>query len=240
MGVSVKNKITLGILLLNLLFVAGCSDYQKEFTFTGTVEEIFIEEELLIIKENGEVDEGRKDRNVYEIPVSELERYSIGQKLEITVFSNTTADIWDLDNMKFDIKTVEKEKQPEESIEVSANQTENKDYKARIVNVDTDLEKENGSHFVPEGVNTMAISVKVENVESILFWITENGTGTWAERTLIGYDIDGSDGWSITWEFGDRTFLDYVTIQALGSDGVTQATESINLRSRSAVETEGD
>ena len=29
-----------------------------------------------------------------------------GKKLEITVISNTNDDIWDLDNMKFDIKTV--------------------------------------------------------------------------------------------------------------------------------------
>ncbi|MGG0668053.1 hypothetical protein [Sporosarcina koreensis] len=40
-----KNKITIGFLLLNLLFIAGCSDYQEEFTFTGTVEEILVEEE---------------------------------------------------------------------------------------------------------------------------------------------------------------------------------------------------
>nr|WP_255723491.1 hypothetical protein [Sporosarcina sp. ACRSL] len=103
----VKNIITVGFLLLNLLFIAGCSDYQKEFTFTGTVEELLVEEEMLIIKEYGGVDEGRKDGNVYEIPVDDVDRYSIRQKLEITVFSNTTADIWDLDNMKFDIKTVE-------------------------------------------------------------------------------------------------------------------------------------
>lgn len=101
-----KNKIIVGFLLLNLLFIAGCSDYQEEFTFTGTVEEILIEEEMLIIKEY-DGGEGRKAGNVYEIPVDDVERYSIGQKLEITVFSNTTADVWDLNKMKFDIKTIE-------------------------------------------------------------------------------------------------------------------------------------
>ena len=135
-----------------------------------------------------------------------------------------------------DASTNQEENQREESGEATINQTENRDYEARILKVDTDLEKEHVWHFVPEGVNTMTISVEVENVETILFWITETGTGTWAERTLIGYDIDASDGWSITWDFGDRLFLDYITIQALGIDGATQATESINLRSRSAVE----
>ena len=106
-GVIVKNKITISFILLICLFFAGCSDdYQESFTFTGTVEEILVEE-MLVIKEYGGVDEGRKDGNVYEIPVDDVEKYNIGQKLEITVFSNTTADIWDLDNLKFDIKTVE-------------------------------------------------------------------------------------------------------------------------------------
>ncbi|WP_093062983.1 hypothetical protein [Psychrobacillus sp. OK028] len=102
-----KNKITISFILLICLFFAGCSDdYQESFTFTGTVEEILIEE-MLVIKEYGGVEEGRKDGNVYEIPVDDVEKYNIGQKLEITVFSNTSDDSWDLYNMKFDIKTVE-------------------------------------------------------------------------------------------------------------------------------------
>ena len=141
-----------------------------------------------------------------------------------------------------DDSTIQEENQLGERTEALTNQTENRDYEARILKVDTDLEKEHVWHFVPDGVSAMTISVEVENVETILFWISETGTGTgtWAERTLIGYDIDGSDGWSITWEFGDRIFLDFITIQALGSDGATQATESINLRSRYAVETDGE
>lgn len=123
--------------------------------------------------------------------------------------------------------------QPGESFDASTtDQIEISNYKAQILKVDTDLEEEHIWHFVPEDVDTMSISVEAENVETILFWISPTGTDTWGERTLIGYDIDGSDGWSITWEFGDRIFLDLITIQALGSDGVTQAKETINLRSR--------
>ncbi|QUG41954.1 hypothetical protein KD050_01235 [Psychrobacillus sp. INOP01] len=103
-----KNKITISIILLISLFFAGCSgDYQEGFTFTGTVEEILVEEEMLVIKEYGGVDEGRREGNVYEIPVDNVESYKVGQKLEITAFSNIDADIWDLDHMKFDIKPVE-------------------------------------------------------------------------------------------------------------------------------------
>ena len=105
-GVIVKNKITISLLLLIFLLITGCSDYQESFTFTGTVEEILVEEEMLVIKEYDGVDEGRKEGNIYEIPVDNLERYNIGQKLEVTVFSNTDADVWDLDRMKFELKTV--------------------------------------------------------------------------------------------------------------------------------------
>ncbi|WP_394188740.1 hypothetical protein [Paenisporosarcina quisquiliarum] len=100
-----KNKITISLLLLIFLFITGCSDYQEDFTFTGTVEEILVEEEMLVIKEYDGV-EGRKGGNIYEIPVDNEEKYSIGQKLEVTVFSNTDDDVWDLDRMKFELKTV--------------------------------------------------------------------------------------------------------------------------------------
>ncbi|WAA08975.1 hypothetical protein [Fervidibacillus albus] len=127
--------------------------------------------------------------------------------------------------------TSQTENQPEKMVNASTNPTENKDYKAKIKKVDTDLEEKDGWYIVPNGVNTMTISVEVENVDTILFWIAETGTGTWDERQLIGYDIDGSDGWSITWEFGDRIFHDHIAIQALGSDGSTQVIETINVHS---------
>jgi hypothetical protein len=126
----------------------------------------------------------------------------------------------------------------EEKVDVTRSLSEDRDDKAHILKVHTDLEEEHNWFIVPKGVNTMTISAEVENVETILFWISETGTGTWAERTLIGYDIDGSDGWSITWEFGDRIFHDRISIQALGSDGVTQASESIGVHS--IVETDSE
>lgn len=49
------------------------------------------------------------------------------------------------------------------------------------------------------------------------------------ERELIGYDKDGSDGWSLTWNFGSRTFHDRIAIQTLGSDGTTQDNETIKV-----------
>lgn len=123
------------------------------------------------------------------------------------------------------------ENQPVESLGVSTDQSDGREDQAQILKVDTDLEVKDGWHIVPEGVNTMTISMEVENVETILLWITPTGTGTWGERTLIGYDIDGNDGWSIEWEFGDRIFHDHITVQALGSDFATQARETLNVHS---------
>lgn len=123
------------------------------------------------------------------------------------------------------------EVQPVESVDASINQSEESNEKAQILKVSTDLEEENGWFIVPESVSTMTISAEVENVETILFWITPTGTGTWGERQLIGYDIDGSDGWSLQWEFGEKKFHDHITVQALGSDGVTQAKETFNVHS---------
>jgi len=108
---------------------------------------------------------------------------------------------------------------------------ENNDGKARILEVSTGLEMKNGWFIVPKGIRTMIIFAEVENVEAVLFWITPTGTATWGERTLIGIDIDGSDGWSFEWEFGDRIFHDHITVQALGSDSATQAQETVNVHS---------
>ncbi|WP_262173643.1 hypothetical protein [Saccharococcus sp. Marseille-Q5394] len=123
------------------------------------------------------------------------------------------------------------EKQPEKSVEDIPGISENNGGKAQILEVSTDLEKENGWSIVPKGVRTMTISAEVENVETVLFWITPTGTATWGERTLIGIDIDGDDGWSFEWEFGDRKFHDHITVQALGSDSATQAQETLNVHS---------
>ena len=117
------------------------------------------------------------------------------------------------------------------SVDAPTNHTDGREDKAQIIKVNTDLEMKNGWHIVAGAIHTMTISVEAENVDTILLWITPTGTGTWGERTLIGYDIDGSDGWSIEWEFGNRVFHDHLTVQALGSDVTTQAIETINVHS---------
>ena len=123
---------------------------------------------------------------------------------------------------------------PSEGFETSSNLSEDSkmiDNSVKISKVYTDLEVENGWSIVPENVREMTITVEAENVDSVLFWIAPTGTGTGLERELIGYDLDGRDGWSITWQFGERTFHDHITVQALGSDYSTQTSETLNIHS---------
>ncbi|KOP67462.1 hypothetical protein AMS62_21105 [Bacillus sp. FJAT-18019] len=103
------------------------------------------------------------------------------------------------------------------------------DLQAKISKVSTDLSYENNWWVVPQDIDTMTIFVEAENVDTVLFWIAPTGTETGKERELIGYDIDGSDGWSLTWKFGDRQFHDHIAVQALGTDWLTQANESISV-----------
>lgn len=101
-----KKIIGLYLLFLSLFFIVGCTDYREDFTFKGTVEEILVEKEMLVIKEY-DAPEDRVEGNVFEIPIEDVERYNVGQKLEITVFSNIDADVWDLNHMKFEINPID-------------------------------------------------------------------------------------------------------------------------------------
>lgn len=113
----------------------------------------------------------------------------------------------------------------EETAEYQTNRS------AKILNVRTNLAKEDNWWIVSENMTDMTITVDAENTDTVLFWIAPTGTETGKERTLIGYDVDGSDGWSYTWEFGERIFHDHIQVQALGMDGSTQASETINVHS---------
>jgi hypothetical protein len=117
----------------------------------------------------------------------------------------------------------------QEAISTSINQAKQINTRTELLRVYTDLTEESNGWIVPENVNTMTIYAEAENTETVLFWIAPTGTETGTERKLIGYDTDGSDGWSYTWEFGSRTFHDHIQVQALGIDGSTQANMYINV-----------
>lgn len=74
----------------------------------------------------------------------------------------------------------------------------------------------------------MTIYVEAKNTETVLFWLISTGTQTWKARGLIGYDKDGRDGWSFTWNFGDRMFHDHIHVQAIGEDSVSSDTFNVS------------
>lgn len=93
---------------------------------------------------------------------------------------------------------------------------------ARILNVSTDLPEIGNWYRIPKGKEKMTINVEAKNTETVLFWLVPTGSKTWRERKLIGYDKDGSDGWSLTWEFGNEPPLqDHIHIQALGTGSIS-------------------
>lgn len=101
------------------------------------------------------------------------------------------------------------------------------DKRAQIVEVTVDLPHNEGWWFVRDGMKSMTLQVKALNTETVLFWVVPTGTETWGERQLLGYDLDGSDGWSFTWNFGSRSMHDRIVVQALGSDHTSQAQEMV-------------
>lgn len=104
-----------------------------------------------------------------------------------------------------------------------------KDLKTEILEVRSNLPEDAGWWLVPKEVTSMTIFVEAKNADAVLFWIAPTGTETGERKELIDYDFDESDGWSFTWEFGDRSFHDHITIQALGIDGKSQDNQYINI-----------
>lgn len=97
--------------LMGLASLSACSTapYIEDSTFTGTISELatkeqwLVDDKMLLIK----ADAGQRAGTVYEIPVDSFEEYGVGQKVEVVVYSNTVADVWDLNHLKFKIKVLE-------------------------------------------------------------------------------------------------------------------------------------
>ncbi|MGG1486971.1 hypothetical protein ABEI56_23410 [Peribacillus castrilensis] len=74
---------------------------------------------------------------------------------------------------------------------------------------------------VPKGTEEITIHVKAINTETVLFWRVPSGTGTWKERELLGYDTNGTDGWSLTWNIEGKLLHDHIHVQALSHEKIS-------------------
>jgi ribosomal protein L24 len=98
-----------------LLSLVGCSQNQRVYLIEGSIIEInegtgemVIEGPLTIKKspKNPEREGDKLETNKYPIKVSHLEKYSVGQKVKVTVKSYYGKDSWDANNMNFDVEVV--------------------------------------------------------------------------------------------------------------------------------------
>ncbi len=107
-----RKMMRLLITFILLLIITACSlaSYNHDSTINGTIEEMKTKEKLLFDEKTlliRGIGIENKDGSIYEIPVDSFKDYKVGQKVEIDVYSNTDADVWNPNNMKFEIKVVE-------------------------------------------------------------------------------------------------------------------------------------
>lgn len=84
--------------------------------------------------------------------------------------------------------------------------------------IDENYKKIGEWYCLPEG-KRLTIRVQAKNTKEILFWAIPTGTGTYWERKLIGKDSDGSDGWSIKWEYPEPVINSHIEVTAIGAKG---------------------
>ena len=110
----IKNIVILVLISIIILLLGRnffWQPYSLETTVTGTVEEIKVDEKFLADDEfilvKGKGDYKGSSEAIYEIPVSNSDSYEIREKVQVSIYSNTDKDIWNLDHMKFEIEILE-------------------------------------------------------------------------------------------------------------------------------------
>lgn len=95
-----KAFVWIGCVTLIFTMLAGCSsDYTERDIQKGTIVEV--KDEMIMVSKD------KRKEIILEIPVSPTDQFKIGQKVEVTIYSKTPADIWAPDEMKFEIDILE-------------------------------------------------------------------------------------------------------------------------------------
>lgn len=101
---------------LIFILLSGCLstgpetvDYYEANAFKAEIINILNDENMIEVEEyeNLHYDENGYTTGIYKIPVDSITNYNVGQKLKIVVYSNISADVWDLDHLKFEIEEIE-------------------------------------------------------------------------------------------------------------------------------------
>ncbi|MED4654571.1 hypothetical protein [Bacillus pseudomycoides] len=99
----------------------------------------------------------------------------------------------------------------------------------QIIKTYTNIPEINNWVSVPLGTEEVTIYVKAKNTETMLFWLVPTGTATWKERKLLGYDTNGTDGWSLKWNIKGKVLHNHIHVQALGYTSISN--DLINISS---------
>ena len=81
---------------------------------------------------------------------------------------------------------------------------------------------------LPAGAGAVTLRAEVTGANRVEFFVVPTGTGTWDLRRSIGVDRDGSDGWSVTWAYGNEPVMAHLAVVARGPGGTVTA-EPVNL-----------
>ncbi|MGW6151233.1 hypothetical protein ACWFN4_28270 [Bacillus mycoides] len=98
----------------------------------------------------------------------------------------------------------------------------------QIIKTYTNIPEINNWVSVPLGTEEVTIYVKAKNTETMLFLLVPTGTATWKERKLLGYDTDGTDGWSLKWNIKGKMLHNHIHVQALGYTSISNDLININ------------
>jgi hypothetical protein len=75
---------------------------------------------------------------------------------------------------------------------------------------------------LPTGPGTVTFRAEVTGAQRVEFFLVPTGTDTWDLRRSLGVDRDGTDGWSVTWAYGDESLMHHLVVDARGPGGTVQ------------------
>lgn len=77
---------------------------------------------------------------------------------------------------------------------------------------------------LPATAGTVTFRVEATGARQVEVFLVPTGNETWNYRKSLGVDRDGSDGWSVSWAYGDESVSgSHLTVVAQGAGGKTWA-----------------
>ena len=72
------------------------------------------------------------------------------------------------------------------------------------------------------GSGALTVRVAATDAREVRFLLVPSGTGNRSHARLLGVDADGSDGWSLSWRYGNEPVHGHLLVQANGPGGTAE------------------